>query len=528
MNKLMNCRLLIKQSRAEGTDKEPSATYEIEEFKQEPGVYFEKIGTLQQVEANWKLAIKIDVTTINLRVAYLQKYLEQAEEICRQSGKETRRNCKNALQILHRENEKIITAAERLQLIYKRPVLKRGLIDAIGTVSKTLFGTMDAEDSRIIGEQMELTRSRQQRLEHVVKNQLKIINATIGNIQTTEQVLDKHDEILANLTLQATKLSRQEESDEHLVILNAITADLYDDIKNTIEYLTTEQNGAVEIRLLPIQEIIHSLKEATMHLPSGLHFPFKIQTGNWQKIRKYAKTSAYFDNPSIFSILKFPVIGYPAYEIIKAIPLPVHNYDNIFTLIKITQPLLAINKQSHNFLRLKENDLNTCMQESNTYICEQNLPIYYIQDDAPCEIQMYTENAEYEKNCEKGHIVYNNTVWITLTEPQAWLYSTVTTENAELNCDKQATTQLQLKRTGKIKINKYCKLTTRKMMIITKREIETRKIEAHLPKINLTLSQEKAKVSAVEEPRLKQIIRNHGDLTKYSRKLSELTKELTT
>ena len=177
---------------------------------------------------------------------------------------------------------------------------------------------------------------------------------------------------------------------------------------------------------------------------------------------------------------------------------------------------------------MEENDLSTCIQKNNTYICEQNLPIYYIQNDAPCKIQMYTEDAEYEKNCEKIHIVSDNTVWITLTEPQAWLYATAATENAELNCDKQATPQLQLKQTGRIKINKYCKLTTRKMMIITKREIETRKIEAHLPKINLTLLQEKAQISAVEEPRLNQIIRNPRDLTKYSRKLSELTKELTT
>ena len=59
-------------------------------------------------------------------------------------------------------------------------------------------------------------------------------------------------------------------------------------------------------------------------------------------------------------------------------------------------------------------------------------------------------------------------------------------------------------------------------------DIETRKIEAHLPKINLTLSQKKAKISAAEEPRLKQIIRKPEDLIKYSRKLSELTEELTT
>jgi hypothetical protein len=91
----------------------------------------------------------------------LQKYLDHPEEICRQAEKEAKKKtAKNSLQLLHRENEKTIAAVDRLHLIYKRPVSKRGLIDAIGTISKMLLGTIDANDARIISEQMELTQSR--------------------------------------------------------------------------------------------------------------------------------------------------------------------------------------------------------------------------------------------------------------------------------------------------------------------------------------------------------------------------------
>ena len=77
---------------------------------------------------------------------------------------------------------------------------------------------MDANDARIIAEQMELTQSRQQWLEHE-KNQLKIINATIEHVQTLEQVLDSNEKILANLIrtlqIQAAQLMKREESDKH-------------------------------------------------------------------------------------------------------------------------------------------------------------------------------------------------------------------------------------------------------------------------------------------------------------------------
>jgi hypothetical protein len=66
--------------------------------------------------------------------------------------------------------------------MYKTPILRRGLIDAIGTISKTLFGTMDANDARTIEEQLKLLDNHQQTLQHVTENQLKIIDATIGHV----------------------------------------------------------------------------------------------------------------------------------------------------------------------------------------------------------------------------------------------------------------------------------------------------------------------------------------------------------
>jgi len=44
---------------------------------------------------------------------------------------------------------------ERLNTIYQTPNLKRGL-NAIGSIGKTLFGTMDAEDAERIDEQIKL------------------------------------------------------------------------------------------------------------------------------------------------------------------------------------------------------------------------------------------------------------------------------------------------------------------------------------------------------------------------------------
>jgi len=52
--------------------------------------------------------------------------------------------------MINKDNAKLALLLTHLRALYKTPNNKRGLIDVIDTVSKTLFGTIDADDERII------------------------------------------------------------------------------------------------------------------------------------------------------------------------------------------------------------------------------------------------------------------------------------------------------------------------------------------------------------------------------------------
>lgn len=70
--------------------------------------------------------------------------------LCCNVLEEIRSTCQKLFAVLENKNSKIITLLVRLQYkvpMYKVPSNKRGLIDAVETVSNTLFGTMDAKDS---------------------------------------------------------------------------------------------------------------------------------------------------------------------------------------------------------------------------------------------------------------------------------------------------------------------------------------------------------------------------------------------
>ncbi|KAL6266162.1 hypothetical protein P5V15_003022 [Pogonomyrmex californicus] len=262
------------------------------------------------------------------------------------------------MRIIERKNTKLITLLTQVETLYKTTDKRRGLLNAVGSVSKILFGTMDADDQKLIDEQLQTLRTNGKVLQHAVANQIKVINATIAHLDKLENTLNYNENLIMSATKRLeqrlTESTLQADVDEHLLILTTIMNDLTKDTENVIDYLTYGKNGMIPTRLPPIKHIITALKEAATQLTMGLHFPFKIQIEHWQTIHTYITFSAYSDGPYIYTILRFPVVAYPTFKLIKAIPLPVHDHANVFAYIKINHPLLAIDKENHHYKLLEE------------------------------------------------------------------------------------------------------------------------------------------------------------------------------
>ncbi|KYN09183.1 hypothetical protein ALC57_18710 [Trachymyrmex cornetzi] len=395
------------------------------------------------------------------------------------------------LKIFEKDNEKLSTSLNRLKILYKTSQNKRGLVNAIGTVSKTLFGTMDADDAKRIYEQLQLLQGNQQTIQHVAKHQLKIMNATIGHINHLEKAIAYNEDLLSNVTtkmeLQLARYTQRENLDEYSQIILAILTNLMTDVDRTEEYLVTARKGILRTSYLPLEHIIKDLREAASQLNRGLHFPFQIKLENWHSIEKYTSVNAFVINNYIFTTLRFPIIAYPTYKIIRAMPLPMYELSNVFKFIKVIHPIIAIDKENNHYTLLRENELKECIHDITMYTCEKNFPIYQTQSDAPCEVQIFTNMPGQLRNCEYGRVLASTTLWITPTEDRTWLYSAIKNQECTITCDDGLEEKIEISKIGKIKLKGNCKLTTPDIILKTNSQLETRYIQTHLPEFNLTL-----------------------------------------
>lgn len=107
--------------------------------------------------------------------------------------------CQILLQLVEKNNEQTTTLLKHLKIVYQVPrKAQRGLINGLGTIANTLFGTMDADNEKIIAEQLNLLQSNQQTFQHTMKNQIKVLNATIAQVENNEKVLQGNKEIKTN------------------------------------------------------------------------------------------------------------------------------------------------------------------------------------------------------------------------------------------------------------------------------------------------------------------------------------------
>ncbi|KYN32607.1 hypothetical protein ALC56_13088, partial [Trachymyrmex septentrionalis] len=292
-------------------------------------------------------------------------------------------------------------------------------------------------------------------LEKKISNLIKNIKCDycIIYISSFEKATTYNENLLFNVT---KKMEMQ------LQVLTAIMTDLTVDVAKTLDYLAYSKEGSVPTRLLPLEQIITDLREAASQLTKGLQFLFNV---------KYVNT--FYFNSYIFTTLKFPIIAYPTYKIIRAIPPPSYLHSNIFTFVKINHPLIALDK---------ENNITT-------YICAQTFSIYYMKSDAPCEVLIFINAPGQLQNCENRYVLSSIILWNTLTEATTWLYSTKGSKKISIVCNNFES-EIEIKETDKIKLNGDCTLSTPDLTLRTQSQ-NMQYIKAYLPEYNLTYNPEK-------------------------------------
>jgi len=65
-------------------------------------------------------------------------------------------------------------------------------------------------------------------------------------------------------------------------------------------------------------------------------------------------------------------------------------------------------------------ELEKCVKDNLQYTCRNSIPIYRVNTNAPCEVQMYTQQKNY-RHCTSKHIFSTDDFWIALNRLRGYI-----------------------------------------------------------------------------------------------------------
>jgi len=469
--------------------------YKITRFQHNPGLYYEKRGTLLRTDEKWKLVIKLDISALEKRINQANKFLKTTAKMCSDNDihHNNRINCQNIYSGLQNKKQTLVSLFERIKVIMGFSTRKRrGLINGIGSVAKQLFGTMDADDEKTINDHINLIENKQLAEQHALKNHLKILNTTIAHLDEVESIIQSNEQTLAKSVSQImASINRQTQENllnEHLLAITNILQEIETDIRDIINLVTEKHNELTQLDFVPIERIIQSLRDTNSHLQNDLRFPFQITAENWVRIKEFVTIAVYCKGPNIFVVMQVPLVHSVEHGIYNVIPLPIYMRDNMFAIANIQNTLVAIDGNRQTYALLTKDQLTSCKNIRDHYVCDNVMTLYRIQTNSPCEIQAYVHELDNYLNCKTTHVTSNHTIWIQLQQVRTWLYSTLGEQSVFFQCEKRSDKTETLKGVGEVALSNQCGFSTRDIFVNTKTIIEHTQINTYLPRFNITIA----------------------------------------
>nr|XP_012136804.1 PREDICTED: uncharacterized protein LOC105662016 [Megachile rotundata] len=251
----------------------------INKFLHNPGIYFEELGKLQTCGNTWKLALHLNTTSLAARQIRLQNALTAATRSCLNNEYHKLHTfCKQFATTHQKELERISLNLKYVEQITGNARTRRGLINGIGYLAKTLFGTMDAEDRTTIDRQIRLLTQEGAALKTSAIEETQVINANIKLFNESVENINKNEKMLFDSTntlkpLLQTETDRQHITtaiDENAIILGNIIRNLVEDANDLLEFTLDIKRGILNPTVISPAQISEWLQAAIPQLPPGL------------------------------------------------------------------------------------------------------------------------------------------------------------------------------------------------------------------------------------------------------------------
>lgn len=497
---IVMCLISITSARTNNT-----LPYTIAPFETSPGLYYETIGKLHLQNDFWKLLVYVDLKNYSEEYNTILKFYDQILNLCVNSRLHNAQLplCEfyhnKALNVtLQNINSHVALTSE---LLGKEHRNKRGLFNAIGTISKTLFGTLDADDAKFYSDHISQLETNQNHLLDLLKQQTSIIKSTVHatSLMHQQNYLKHFNEKFTNIShaleeIQSDIIHLENDElinsklEELVSIFEIITVSYQFRQTELLTIVTEAQKGIISPLVLSPSLFINETHNYEQHI-TGLSFPVIPKLENIHVLYNLINTNVFSFKDKLCFVLFIPLVESRTYDVLKLSSLPTQLSHNNYVFITPRNSYLIIDSVKQHYFFLSQSELLKCQSFLSThFLCPQTKPLYLVHLHGECEANLFAVSPEIPSSCNKRIAKLYHPIFIQLANANSWLYTVPKEETLDINCNPtDDRIVVKLKGTGLLTLNSTCSASTKTLTLNPHSQFSSNMLISYTPPLDLTV-----------------------------------------
>ena len=191
---------------------------------------------------------------------------------------------------------------------------KRGLLNVIGWVSKTLFGILLEKDLEFINKNIDTLFDSSNKINTILSNQTALIRHVLDDIKTNQ---------LENLTNDIRKIENHNEKNEILISLllqtESTTSELHINIDEIFNTIILGKQGIINPQIIEPKQFLTTLDQVTKQSFMSNHIEPSVQ--NFQLILDLSKLKLWTNDNKFIYTVTVSLLEYDELKITKIYPI---------------------------------------------------------------------------------------------------------------------------------------------------------------------------------------------------------------
>jgi len=462
---MTNCdyRLLSIQP---GVSTNVSEKYHIQNIESPSGIFFNYLTRIKTTNAKWKLSVYVNLTTYDDNFEQIKNFQKETLMHCVKIARNTEAVPLEHVLIWSYLCEQFNTTTTsyihdiekmRQQVNYainKSERQKRGLLNGIGRLSKTLFGICSDEDYEFFDKKIGEIHEKQIGIIHDMQQQTRIVQSTVHNLDTEmDKIQQSETLVIQNINKLESKANRTEKRinemeirqilNEQTVAINVLLTQHSFQTHNLIAIINTAQLGHMHSSIISPTDFVAELQQVKIQLDTNENFAEQVTLQNINKLMQMSTLQVLRIMDSLVFIISIPIVTTREYRLYEAIPLPVRQNNSVYALIQPKNKYLAISEDNVYSINVNELELNKCIHMQEYQICTN---AQTIKDTNNCETELFSsQDGRIPNSCEVKIIRIDRLVLHKLKSENVWLYTTRQPAMISVDCANDKTVSQTLR-----------------------------------------------------------------------------------